>query len=85
MNFCKLIKIIAARHRAIVTHDFADHPGGSQASQTHQVNGTFRMTTTLENAAFNCAQRKDMAGHDDVTGLCFGIAGSGNGACTISS
>ena len=55
-----------ARHRAVVVHDFADHADGALAGQVHQVHGGFGMAGALQDAAGPRAQRKHVAGLDQV-------------------
>src|SRR5262245_16592360 len=50
------------RHRAVLTHDFANHADGPATREAHQVHRGFRMPRALQNAAGPRAQRKYMAG-----------------------
>lgn len=49
-----------ARHGAIIVGQFAQHACGFEASQRHQIDGRFGMTTTGQHAARLRAQREDV-------------------------
>ena len=62
----ELLQIGHARHRAIVVHDLADHARGRATGHAREIHGTFGVTTALQHAAVNGAQRKYVSGADEI-------------------
>ncbi len=54
------------RHRAVVVHHLADHPGRNQAGEPGQVDDGLGLTGALQDAAVFGLERKHVAGTDDV-------------------
>ena len=61
------------RHGAVVLDDFAEHAGGIEARQAREVDRGLGVAAALEHAARLGAQRKDVAGLDEVAGLRFRV------------
>ncbi|CAM2151826.1 hypothetical protein PT2222_270025 [Paraburkholderia tropica] len=65
----EVVDLLAARHRAVRIHQFAQHAGGLQTGERRQVDGAFGMAAAREHAARLRAQREHVAGAHDVGGL----------------
>ena len=55
-------------HRAVIIHDFTDHPCGSQARQGGQINGRLSMSGSAQDPSSLGSQREDMPGLDEICG-----------------
>jgi len=55
-----------ARHRAVVVHHLADHPGRGEAGEAGQVDARLGVAGALEHAAVFGPQREHVTGNDDV-------------------
>ena len=60
------LEVWNAGHRAVIVHDFADHPGGVQSGQSRQVDGRLGLAGALEHAARLGLQREDVARLDKI-------------------
>ena len=74
-----------AGHGAVITHDFADDAGGSEAGDAREVHGRFRLAGANEHAAIARAQRKNVAGAREILRLRLGIDGGENRDGAIGS
>jgi hypothetical protein len=57
----ELLEVGDAGHRTVIVHDLADDSGGNEAGETGEINGSFGLSGTNEDAAAAGAQRKDMS------------------------
>ena len=55
-----------AHHRAVIVDQFTDRTARRQPSQSGEVNGGFGVPGPAKDAAWNCTQRKDVAGASDI-------------------
>ena len=69
VGFGELHQFGHTRHRAVVVDDFADDGGGDESAHPCQIDACFGVAGAHQYAAFLRAQRKDVAGLDDVFGF----------------
>jgi hypothetical protein len=58
-----------ARHRSVVVHDFANHPGVIKAREARQVHGSFGLSGAHQHAAIARAQGVDVSGPREIFGM----------------
>ena len=72
-----------ACHFAVITHDFADDAGGLEAGEAGEVDRGFGLSGANEDSALACAERKDVAGTDEIAGSGCGIDGRADGVGAV--
>jgi hypothetical protein len=69
----ELEQLRQAHHRAVLVHDLDDHARGIEARETREIHRSFGLARANEHAPIARAQRKRMAGLEEVGRLGAGI------------
>jgi len=77
------LEVRHAGHRAVLFHDLADDAAGVQSGEPREIDRAFGLTGAHEHAAGARAERKDMAGRDELLGPAVGARRDADGVRAI--
>ena len=73
----------AARHRAVVVHDLAQHAAGREPGEPGEVDRGLGLAAALEHPARASPQREDVAGPDEIGRAGGRVDGDLDRACAV--